>query len=135
MGPRLTILRKIPYDRANTAMAKFPMCAECQAEYENPADRRFHAEPIACARCGPKLWLSRHRCGLDRTRRRSAGAAAMLIQAGQIVALKGLGGFHLACRADDETVVSRLRRAKLTPAKPFALMALDLDGVRCHRRV
>lgn len=128
-GPRLTILRAIPYDRASTAMADFAMCADCRAEYGDPADRRFHAQPIACAECGPRLWLVATE-GIAAPGGDPLAAAATLILSGHIVAVKGLGGFHLACRADDETVVSRLRRAKLRPAKPLALMAPDLEGVR-----
>ena len=128
-GPRLTILRAIPYDRANTCMAAFAMCAACRAEYDDAGDRRFHAQPIACEACGPRLWLAAAD-GVAVPTGDPLEAAAALILSGHIVAVKGLGGFHLACRADDETVVSRLRQAKLRPAKPLALMAPDLDGVR-----
>ena len=128
-GPRLTIIRKIPYDRANTAMADFPMCPACEAEYGNPADRRFHAEPIACAACGPKLWLETAE-GFPLPDASPMDAAALLIGSGRIVALKGLGGFHLACRADDEAAVRRLRLGKLRPDKPLALMVASLDAAR-----
>lgn len=128
-GPRLTILRAIPYDRANTAMAAFPMCAACRAEYGDPADRRFHAQPIACADCGPRLRLEAAE-GIAVPSGDPLAAAAGLILSGHIVAVKGLGGFHLACRADDDSVVSRLRQAKLRRAKPLALMAADIVAVR-----
>lgn len=131
-GPRLTIIRKIPYDRANTAMTKFPMCAECQAEYENPADRRFHAEPIACARCGPKLWLEDANGPVATAPGGEIVALASLLKAGKIVALKGLGGFHIACLATNEAAVSELRRRKRRDAKPFALMGLDLGQIGKH---
>ena len=118
-GPRFSILRGLPYDRAHTSMAAFRMCADCAAEYANPADRRFHAQPIACAACGPRLWL-------EVGGREIAGApiaqAAARLKAGDILAIKGLGGFHLACNAHDATAVARLRSRKQRPAKPFALM-------------
>jgi len=135
-GPRLSIVRAIPYDRATTSMAAFEMCPACRAEYDNPADRRFHAQPNACAVCGPKLWLE----GADGTRlppgdaRDEIEAAARLIRDGAIVAVKGLGGFHLACDAANESAVARLRARKLRSAKPFALMARDIamiEGYAC----
>ena len=128
-GPRLTIVRKIPYDRANTAMAKFPMCVECEAEYGNPADRRFHAEPIACGKCGPKLWLENPGGRIATRPGTEIEALALLLRAGQIVALKGLGGFHIACLAGNESAVSELRRRKRRDAKPFALMGLSLGQI------
>ncbi len=131
-GPRLSIVRAIPYDRAATSMAAFPMCADCRAEYENPADRRFHAEPIACPVCGPRVWLEDKRgeelasaAGED-----AIAAAARLLKGGAIVAIKGIGGFHLACNAADGEAVSRLRARKQRYAKPFALMARDVAMVR-----
>jgi hydrogenase maturation protein HypF len=125
-GPRFTIMHRTPYDRANTTMAAFEMCHECRAEYEDPSDRRFHAEPIACPRCGPRLGLVL----VDGT---SLGGdpivrAAELIEAGSIVAVKGLGGFHLACSATNETAVRALRDRKHREEKPFALMVRDLPG-------
>ncbi|MDZ5649954.1 Sua5/YciO/YrdC/YwlC family protein [Nitrospirillum sp. BR 11828] len=124
-GPRLSIVRAIPYDRANTAMAAFPMCPDCAAEYANPADRRFHAQPTACPACGPRLWLEpAPDAGTD-----PLDAAAALLRAGGIVAVKGIGGFHLACDATDTTAVTELRRRKARDAKPFALMARSVDEV------
>jgi len=112
-GPRYTIIRDIPYDRAATTMAQFRMCPACQSEYDNPADRRFHAQPNACPACGPSLSGS-----LEEARSRLA--------AGQIVAIKGLGGFHLACDPRNAAAVERLRARKRRSDKPFALMARDL---------
>jgi len=125
-GPRYTIVRNIPYDRPNTTMADFGMCPMCGRQYSDPADRRFHAEPIACPRCGPHVWL------VDATGRQlpcddPIASAAQLLCEGQVVAIKGLGGFHLACRADDDSAVLRLRERKHRDAKPFALMASDPD--------
>jgi hydrogenase maturation protein HypF len=112
-GPRYTIIRDIPYDRASTTMARFVMCADCRREYEDPADRRFHAQPNACPVCGPSLEGT-----IDEARRRLAE--------GQIVAIKGLGGFHLACDPWNADAVERLRARKRRSDKPFALMARDV---------
>lgn len=133
-GPRLTILHGIPYDRASTAMAAFKMCQACRAEYENPADRRFHAQPIACHACGPKAALVRvdgRAVSFDQhSMLDNVDAACSLIQKGEIVAIKGLGGYHLACDATQAEAVARLRLSKRRDAKPFALMARDLDVIR-----
>ncbi len=124
-GPRYTIVRDIPYDRANTSMAVFPMCADCQREYDDPRNRRFHAQPNACWRCGPhvELW--------DSAGKRIDAAdpilnAIELLAAGGIVAVKGLGGFHLAADAMNATAVARLRERKRRVEKPFAIMAATL---------
>lgn len=118
-GPRFTILRGLPYDRARTTMAPFPLCPACAAEYANPADRRFHAQPVACPACGPRLWL-------EITGQEHPGdpiaAAAALLAAGKVLAIKGLGGFHLACDARNPDVVTLLRTRKRRPMKPLALM-------------
>ncbi len=120
-GPRFTILRALPYDRARTTMAPFEMCPACRAEYEDPADRRFHAQPIACPDCGPRLWAeTAEGAALDGD---AVALAAEALMAGRIVAVKGLGGFHLACDATNPAAVAELRRRKRRPAKPFALMA------------
>ncbi|MFN2629404.1 MAG: acylphosphatase, partial [Gaiellaceae bacterium] len=108
-GPRFTIVRAVPYDRPNTTMAGFALCADCRREYEDPADRRFHAEPVCCPACGPQLSLP-----LDE--------AAHRLKAGEILAVKGLGGWHLACDAGNEESVARLRARKHREEKPFALM-------------
>jgi hydrogenase maturation protein HypF len=123
-GPRFTIIRAIPYDRPNTTMAGFAMCADCRAEYDDPRDRRFHAQPDACPTCGPRLTL------VDAGGRETAGdplvETARLLASGRIVAIKGIGGFHLACDATNDAAVRRLRRRKGREAKPLALMVPDL---------
>jgi len=128
-GPRFTIVRSVPYDRPATTMAGFTMCAACQTEYDDPADRRFHAQPNACPACGPKAWVHGGRPAeagdLD-----AVGLAAALLRDGAILAVKGIGGFHLACRADDEAAVARLRARKHREERPFALMAADLEAAR-----
>lgn len=130
-GPRLSIVTAIPYDRANTTMAEFALCAECAHEYGDPADRRFHAEAMACTVCGPKVrFLPLHdRVGAAR-RTDDVDAAAEALAQGWILAVKGLGGYQLACDATNATAVKRLRATKQRPAKPFALMARDLDIIR-----
>lgn len=129
-GPRLTIQESIPYDRSGTTMSRFSLCRTCAAEYENPQDRRFHAQPMACHACGPKVWLERTdgKPIADEvlTLLDAVDAACTLLQQGQIVAVKGLGGVQLACDATQEEAVSRLRRTKARDGKPFALMARDL---------
>lgn len=127
-GPRFTITRDIPYDRPNTTMARFEMCSECRAEYENPRDRRFHAQPIACPRCGPQLRLT-NPLGA-RTEGEALHEAAALLAEGLILAIKGLGGFHLACDALNEEAVSALRSRKHREEKPFAVMAPDAGLIR-----
>jgi hydrogenase maturation protein HypF len=127
-GPRYTIVRDIPYDRAKTSMAVFPMCPECQREYDDPRNRRFHAQPNACWDCGPhvELWDAG---GRRREYPDPIAEAARLLAAGEIVAVKGLGGFHLAVDAMNESAVARLRERKRRVEKPFAIMAPTLDGV------
>jgi hydrogenase maturation protein HypF len=115
-GPRYTIVTGIPYDRANTTMAAFVMCPACRAEFEDPADRRFHAQPVCCPACGPQLDPS-------------IEEAAAALRAGDVVAVKGLGGYHLAVVASDEQAVARLRARKHREDRPFALMAADLAAV------
>ncbi len=127
-GPRYTIVRGLPYDRPRTTMAGFPMCPECRREYEDPLDRRHHAQPIACPVCGPRLALRDARTG--RRLRGGVPEAVELVQAGKILAVKGLGGFHLICDPYDRRAVTRLRRIKDRRTKPLALMARDLDVVR-----
>ncbi|MEO7132729.1 MAG: carbamoyltransferase HypF [Vicinamibacterales bacterium] len=122
-GPRLTIITGSPYDRAQTTMARFEMCADCRAEYQSPGDRRFHAEPIACHACGPTL-AAIDAAGGDTGPAIEAAAGA--IRAGRIVAVKGLGGFHLACDAGNNSAVAALRSRKHRDHKPFAVMVADL---------
>jgi len=155
-GPRLSIIRRVPYDRRHTSMAEFAMCRQCQQEYDDPADRRFHAQANCCPDCGPKVWLEADETGSPnrwmrsrlstlptlencRVDKRSAstkanhddpiGRAAELIRQGNIVAVKGLGGFHLACDATNADAVNRLRERKRRYAKPFALMARDMETI------
>lgn len=128
-GPRYTIIESLPYDRPATTMKDFPMCPACEQEYKNPADRRFHAQPVCCPNCGPQLSF------LD-----GDGAVCevedpiqhvrQLLAEGKIIAVKGIGGFHLACRADREDAVLRLRQRKHRDEKPFAVMAADLDVIK-----
>ena len=132
-GPRYTIVRGLPYDRPKTTMAGFPLCPDCRREYEDPLDRRHHAQPIACPVCGPRLALLDARSG--RTLRGGIPEAVALIRAGKIVAVKGLGGFHLVCDPFDRRAVARLRRTKEREAKPLALMARDLAVVERFARV
>ena len=125
-GPRFTIIRDIPYDRPSTSMAKFPMCQACLAEYENPLDRRFHAQPNACWECGPRVELwdksgEKIQCGDPIVE------AASALRAGQIVAVKGLGGFHLAVDATNGAAVELLRARKRRVEKPFAVMVPDVN--------
>ena len=132
-GPRFTIIKDIPYDRPFTTMAGFPLCPDCKAEYENPADRRFHAQPVACPVCGPHVWLESGAEGEVIARREEAvQAARRLIQEGKIVAIRGLGGFHLACDAGNPAAVETLRERKLRIGKPFALMFPDLASIEEH---
>jgi hydrogenase maturation protein HypF len=128
-GPRFTITRRIPYDRPQTSMARFKMCAACQAEYDDPLNRRFHAQPNACWECGPRVWLA----GGDGAEIALDDAAAATIDrllAGEIVAIKGIGGFHLSVDATNEAAVMRLRERKRRYGKPLAVMVRDLEAAR-----
>lgn len=128
-GPRFTVTRRLPYDRPNTTMSGFRMCAPCAAEYADPSDRRFHAQPIACPACGPRLWFE----GPDGLREGTDAAilaAWEVLAAGGIVAIKGLGGFHLACDAASPGAVRTLRRRKQRPDKPLAVMVADIAAAR-----
>lgn len=124
-GPRFTIARDVPYDRATTTMARFTMCEACREEYEDPSNRRFHAQPNACPVCGPRLVLT-DREGREIECSDAIDGAAGALSRGSIVAIKGLGGFHLACDATNTDVVQRLRRLKRRDEKPFAIMVADL---------
>jgi len=149
-GPRFTIIADIPYDRPLTTMRDFVMCPQCQAEYDDPLDRRFHAQPNACPVCGPHVWLVSSDVITRATLPHSQTAiplklepetddvvahAARLLQAGAILAIKGLGGFHLACDATDEATVRTLRERKGRPAKPLAVMMATLEEIKQHCRV
>ena len=150
-GPRFTIIEDLPYDRERTTMRRFPLCPACRAEYEDPTDRRFHAEPNACPVCGPRVRLVRRAEGgaedgpgggvVELAEGKPddpaapIGAAAELLRRGEILAVKGLGGFHLACDATDGDVVDRLKERKRRPHKALAVMFADLEQLRAHCRV
>jgi len=127
-GPRFSIINDLPYDRIRTTMHEFVMCDECRAEYDNPLDRRFHAEPIACPVCGPQLRLTdvRGRAPVDD----ALSYTIRLLEQGRIIAVKGLGGYHLACDALNPEAVEHLRSRKNRVDKPFALMADSVDQIR-----
>lgn len=129
-GPRFSLVHSLPYDRATTSMACFPMCPDCAREYRDPGDRRYHAEPVCCPACGPRLWLvDRH----GRTLAEGGDAVEVARRAlldGAVVAIKGIGGFQLACRADDPRAVALLRERKRRPRKPFAVMVRSLAEAR-----
>ncbi|MEU8525449.1 carbamoyltransferase HypF [Streptomyces sp. NPDC048629] len=147
-GPRFTIVTGLPYDRVHTTMAGFPMCPDCAREYADPADRRFHAQPVACPHCGPRLRLvtapdgpagpgTRPDVGFASDLASDSGddpiaAARRMLAAGAILAVKGLGGYHLACDATDPDAVAELRRRKARGDKPFAMMAADLADIEPH---
>jgi hydrogenase maturation protein HypF len=133
-GPRYTILEALPYDRVRTAMRGFPFCRDCQAEYEAIRDRRYHAEPIACPACGPHAWLT-DPAGQNIATDDPIGEAARRLAAGEIVAIKGLGGFHLACHPGDAAALARLRARKSRPDKPLAVMARDMAVIRSFASV
>ena len=131
-GPRFSIVKEVPYDRVNTTMADFPMCADCKSEYLQPADRRFHAQPIACPACGPTVWLEQTDASKTSSPKTTAAldTAIEMLKRGSVVAIRGLGGFHLACDATNAEAVQRLRRRKHRYGKPFAVMARDLETIR-----
>ena len=131
-GPRFSIVTGLPYDRSHTTMARFPMCPDCARDYADPADRRFHAQPVACHACGPRLRLLRGPGGGETgpcAAPDPVAAARELLAGGAILAVKGIGGYHLACDATDPAAVARLRRRKNRGDKPFALMARSLDDI------
>ena len=125
-GPRLTILDALPYDRERTSMKEFPMCPDCAREYEDPKSRRYDAQPVCCNVCGPEVYL----IGRRERGREAIIAARQMIKDGGIVAVKGIGGFHLCCDATNEAAVERLRLLKKRPAKPFAVMARNVEVVK-----
>ncbi|MFI5735487.1 carbamoyltransferase HypF [Kribbella sp. NPDC051587] len=133
-GPRFTIITGLPYDRPATTMAGFPLCPDCAAEYADPGDRRFHAQPIACPSCGPRLTFTQAGApplsGED-----GLAAAHQLLMSGAILAVKGIGGFHLVCDASDPDAVATLRKRKDRGGKPFAVMAADLATARCIAQI
>jgi hydrogenase maturation protein HypF len=130
-GPRFTIIKDIPYDRPNTTMEPFQMCPDCAGEYHDPLDRRFHAQPVACPECGPRIWLEMDQKKMSEDEEALQQAREDL-RAGKIVAVKGLGGFHLACDATNVEAVIELRRRKLRVDKAFAIMMPDLAAIEEH---
>ena len=130
-GPRFTIITDMPYDRPSTTMRSFTMCPDCQEEYDTPQDRRFHAQPNACPVCGPSLTLLDAR-GEPVTCTDLVARTSSLLTEGAIVAIKGLGGFLLACDATSQGTVDTLRQRKCRPSKPFAVMVADIDAARNH---
>ncbi len=143
-GPRFTIIKDVPYDRPKTTMASFPMCAACAGEYQDPLDRRFHAQPVACPACGPHVWLElatwdENSQPQTPVRRQIQDEAILetqhLLSQGKIVAIKGIGGFHLACDAENTQAVALLRERKNRPSKPLALMMPNIENIELHCRV
>jgi hydrogenase maturation protein HypF len=130
-GPRFTIIEDMPYDRSKTTMRYFQMCPQCQAEYDNPLGRRFHAQPNACPKCGPQVELVDNQGNLV-TKSNPIAAASQLLKEGKIVAIKGLGGFLLACDATNDTAVKTLRQRKKRSSKPFAVMVATVDEAKRH---
>ncbi len=138
-GPRFTIIKDIPYDRPKTTMAGFPLCPDCEREYTDPTNRRFHAQPVACPVCGPNVWLENGSDDFSRPRATKVAATEdaitetqRLLAEGKILAIKGLGGFHLACDATNAQAVTELRNRKLRVDKPFALMMPDIETIERH---
>ena len=132
-GPRFTIIKEIPYDRPFTTMASFELCPTCRAEYEDPSNRRFHAQPVACPNCGPHIWLENS--GSEEILAEKEAAlqlAREMLKAGKIIAIKGLGGFHLACDATNPAAVETLRQRKLRVDKPFAVMCATIEDIKTY---
>lgn len=125
-GPRLTIMDSMPYDRVRTTMADFPMCKDCEEEYTDPATRRYDAQPVCCNKCGPEVYI----IGSEKKGAEAITATREAVMAGKIIAVKGIGGFHLCCDAKNESTVKRLRKLKNRPAKPLAVMLKDISAVR-----
>jgi len=130
-GPRFTIIEDMPYDRLKTTMRRFQMCPQCQAEYDNPLNRRFHAQPNACPECGPRVELVDNR-GIPINGQNPLASASKFLKEGKIMAIKGLGGFLLACDATNDTAVKTLRQRKKRSSKPFAVMVTDMEEVKKH---
>ena len=129
-GPRFTIIENVPYDREQTTMREFEMCAACRCEYEDPLNRRFHAEPVACAECGPRLFLTQAGAQTSQDVADTISETRALLELGRIVAIKGIGGFHLVCDALNAEAVAQLRSRKYREDKPFAMMASSVAVIR-----
>jgi hydrogenase maturation protein HypF len=143
-GPRYSIIRTIPYDRPNTTMSAFAMCGKCAGQYRNVTDRRFHAQPVACPQCGPKIWLTNNKGNTiygEHSRTIQTGTdrvitqTAQLLKEGKVLAIKGIGGFHLAVDAFNNEAVKRLRERKKREYKPFAMMADSIETIKQHAAV
>ena len=134
-GPRFSIIKDIPYDRPKTTMAGFAMCPTCQDEYANPSDRRFHAQPIACPECGPQVWFENNTGQRLSEKEYAIKQTRQWLREGKIIAIKGLGGYHLACDARNENAVNLLRLRKKRSDKPFALMAFSVEHIRTFCQV
>lgn len=133
-GPRFSIIKDLPYDRRQTTMEQFKMCPECRAEYHNPEDRRFHAQPNACPDCGPEIWLTDNE-GNEFEVEQPLEESRILLSQGQIIAVKGLGGFHLICDGTNQQAVARLRKRKVRPNKPLAVMMDKIETVKEYCQV
>jgi hydrogenase maturation protein HypF len=129
-GPRYTIINTLPYDRPNTSMKNFQMCKACQDEYTNPTNRRYHAQPISCFECGPKLELFDKNGNLNLSQKEIINKSVELIKDGKIVAIKGIGGYHLVCDATNDQAIQNLRDRKNRPHKPFAIMTKDIQSAK-----
>ncbi|MGE4418359.1 MAG: carbamoyltransferase HypF [Sulfurimonas sp.] len=129
-GPRYSIIKTVPYDRKNTSMQKFKMCKSCEEEYNNPLNRRYHAQPISCNNCGPSLSLFGGDKKVDIAQKDIIKKVASLIEEGNILAIKGIGGFHIVCDATDDEALKKLRESKHRPTKPFAIMCKDLEQIK-----
>lgn len=129
-GPRYSIINTVPYDRSNTSMHKFKMCNDCKDEYENPLNRRYHAQPVSCAKCGPKIALYDNQNNELEKDYEAIKKLASKIKEGHIVALKGMGGFHIVCDARNDSAVQKLRERKNRPTKPFAVMFKNIDQIK-----
>jgi hydrogenase maturation protein HypF len=129
-GPRYSIIKTVPYDRCNTSMSDFIMCEDCQKEYEEPSNRRYHAQPVSCEKCGPKIALYDKNNNLISEDNKAIEEIALKINSGEIVAIKGMGGFHLICDATNDKTVELLRKRKNRPAKPFAVMFKDIKQLK-----
>jgi len=126
-GPRYTLIQALPYDRENTSMAKFLMCEQCAESYQNPLNRRYHAQPVSCPKCGPSLTLTTNQGRFIAKKQSALDECILRLKLGQVLAIKGLGGFHLVCDATNSSAVAALRERKHRPAKPFAVMVANLD--------
>ena len=134
-GPRYSIIKTVPYDRCNTSMSEFELCAKCKEEYENPTNRRYHAQPVSCEICGPKVTLYNKYNEIISEEINAIKEVANLINNGHIVAIKGLGGFHLVCDATSNKAVEELRIRKSRPSKPYAVMFKDINSIKSYTQI